>query len=418
MGVLCYTPLAWVAQGAAGVALQQLAEMILSTIGAGLIELGTFWTRVSPGFGLEEDGPIMYVQARLVWVVGTVLTMTLMACGIQIIVSRSNDPLARTGRALVNTIVVSGAGVTCITSLVEVSDGFSTWLMNEVTNDSASGFGASIIAYSEMPKGEGTLGVVILLGVVVILANCVQIGMMLLRSALLILVIVMFPLVAASSGTQMGQAWIKKITGFTLSLLLLKPVATIIYALGIKLMASVWAVDAGEGAFEAASDGITSFIMGSMFLIASAFAIIPLVSFIMPTVGAIGVGGGGGGGASVAAGASAIASGAITVKGHVSADKGAGASSAPRVGETSSMASGSPSAPSPAAASGGTAASGGSAGASGASGAASGATAAGGAASGGVLIAAQMALKAAGEVSQAVEDAVEDADGPSGAGGA
>lgn len=411
MGLLCYTPLAWVAQGAAGAALQQLAEMILSTIGAGLIELGTFWTRVSPGFGLEEDGPIMYVQARLVWVVGIVLTMTLMACGIQIIVSRSNDPLARTGRALVNTIVVSGAGVTCITSLVAVSDGFSTWLMNEVTNDSASGFGASIIAYSQMPTGDGTLGVVILLGVVVILANCVQIGMMLLRSALLILVIVMFPLVAASSGTQMGQAWIKKITGFTLSLLLLKPVATIIYALGIKLMASVWAVDAGEGAFQAASDGITSFIMGSMFLIASAFAIIPLVSFIMPTVGAIGVGGGGGGGASIAAGASAIASGAITVKGHVSADKGAGASSAPRGGETS-MASGAPSAPSPAAASGGTA------GASGASGAASGATAAGGAASGGVLIAAQMALKAAGEVSEAIEGAVEDADGPSGAGGA
>ena len=411
MGLLCYTPLAWVAQGAAGAALQQLAEMILSTIGAGLIELGTFWTRVSPGFGLEEDGPIMYVQARLAWVVGIVLTMTLMACGIQIIVSRSNDPLARTGRALVNTIVVSGAGVTCITSLVAVSDGFSTWLMNEVTNDSASGFGASIIAYSQMPTGDGTLGVVILLGVVVILANCVQIGMMLLRSALLILVIVMFPLVAASSGTQMGQAWIKKITGFTLSLLLLKPVATIIYALGIKLMASVWDVDAGEGAFQAASDGITSFIMGSMFLIASAFAIIPLVSFIMPTVGAIGVGGGGGGGASIAAGASAIASGAITVKGHVSADKGTGASSAPRGGETS-MASGAPSAPSPAAASGGTA------GASGASGAASGATAAGGAASGGVLIAAQMALKAAGDVSEAIEGAVEDADGPSGAGGA
>lgn len=410
MGLLCYTPLAWVAQGAAGAALQQLAEMILSTIGAGLIELGTFWTRVSPGFGLEEDGPIMYVQARLAWVVGIVLTMTLMACGIQIIVSRSNDPLARTGRALVNTIVVSGAGVTCITSLVAVSDGFSTWLMNEVTNDSASGFGASIIAYSQMPTGDGTLGVIILLGVVVILANCVQIGMMLLRSALLILVIVMFPLVAASSGTQMGQAWIKKITGFTLSLLLLKPVATIIYALGIKLMASVWAVDAGEGAFQAASDGITSFIMGSMFLIASAFAIIPLVSFIMPTVGAIGVGGGGGG-ASIAAGASAIASGAITVKGHVSADKGTGASSAPRGGETS-MASGAPSAPSPAAASGGTA------GASGASGAASGATAAGGAASGGVLIAAQMALKAAGDVSEAIEGAVEDADGPSGAGGA
>ena len=256
--------------------------------------------------------------------------------------------------------------------------------MDAATEGQSASFGSAIMSTASLPSGG--LFVVLVLGGAALVANIIQIGLLYLRAALLILVIAIFPVVAAASASEMGRAWWRKLVGFVLAVILYKPIATIIYALGVRVLSS----STGK---EDTADALTAYILGGIFLIAAALALPPLVSFLMPVTSAIG----GGGLGIAAAGAGTIASGAINVRGHVSGSRAEGAGAAG--GASSDLAKGAGS--SAGAAKAGQAASGAAGAGTAASGVAAGAT-------GGVSLVAQKAAEVAGKVKDEVSSSIEE----------
>lgn len=359
-------------------------EALNESLGNVMITLGSFWTKGTVGMDLGKGSPIEFMQQHMQFVVVTVLVASMMACGIQIIVTRNNDALHRLGRGLITTIIVSGAGPTAVTIAVATADVFSTWLMDAATQGQSANFGSVIMSTATIPSGG--LFVVLIMGGAALIANVIQIGLLYLRAALLILVIAIFPVVAAASASKMGENWWRKLAGFVVAVILYKPVATIIYALGVRVLSSA----AGK---EDVADALTAYILGGIFLVAAALALPPLISFIMPVTAAIGSGGLG----FAAASAGTVASGAINVRGNVSGSRAEGAGAAG--GSSSDLAKGAGS--SAGAAKAGQAASSSAGAGAAASGAAAGAT-------GGVSLIAQKAAEVAKKVKDDVSTSIED----------
>lgn len=359
-------------------------EALNESLGNVMITLGSFWTKGTVGMDVGNGSPIEFMQQHMQFVVTTVLVASMMACGIQMLVTRSNDELQRLGRGVITTVIVSGAGTIAITVGVAAADAFSTWLMDAATEGQSASFGSVIMSTANIPSGG--LFVVLVMGGAALIANIVQIGLLYLRAALLILVIAIFPVVAAASASKMGENWWRKLTGFVIAVILYKPVATIIYALGVRVLSSA----AGK---EDIADALTAYILGGIFLVAAALALPPLISFIMPVTAAIG----GGGLGFAAAGAGAVASGAVNVRGNVGGSRAEGAGAAG--GASSDLAKGAGS--SAGAAKAGQAASGAAGAGTAASGAAAGAT-------GGVSLVAQKAAEVAGKVKDEVSSSIEE----------
>lgn len=359
-------------------------EALNESLGNVMITLGSFWTKGTVSMDVGKGSPIEFMQQHMQFVVTTVFVASMMACGIQMLVTRNNDELQRLGRGVITTIIVSGAGTTAITLGVAAADAFSTWLMDAATQGQSASFGSVILSTASIPSGG--LFVVLVMGGAALIANIVQIGLLYLRAALLILVIAIFPVVAATSASKMGETWWRKLTGFVIAVILYKPVATIIYALGVRVLSST----TGK---EDVADALTAYILGGIFLVAAALALPPLVSFIMPVTAAIG----GGGFGFAAAGAGAVASGAVNVRGNVSGSRAEGSGAAG--GASSDLAKGAGS--SAGAAKAGQAASGAAGAGTAASGAAAGAT-------GGVSLIAQKAAEVAGKVKGEVSSSIEE----------
>lgn len=360
-------------------------EALNESLGNVMITLGSFWTKGTVGMDVGKGSPIEFMQQHMQFVATAVLVASMMACGIQMIVTRNNDELQRLGRGVITTIIVSGAGTTAITVGVAAADVFSTWLMDEATQGQSANFGSVILSTASIPSGG--LFVVLVMGGASLIANIVQIGLLYLRAALLILVIAIFPVVAAASASKIGETWWRKLTGFVIAVILYKPVATIIYALGVRVLSSA----AGK---EDVADALTAYILGGIFLVAAALALPPLISFIMPVTAAIG----GGGVGVAAAGVGAIASGAVNVRGNISGSRAEGSGAAGGA-QSSDLAKGAGS--SAGAAKAGQAASGAAGAGTAASGAAAGAT-------GGVSLIAQKAAEVAGKVKDEVSSSIED----------
>lgn len=360
-------------------------EALNESLGKVMITLGSFWTKGTVGMDVGKGSPIEFMQQHMQFVIMAVLVASMMACGIQMIVTRNNDELQRLGRGVITTIIVSGAGTTGVTLCVGMADVFSTWLMDEATQGQSANFGSVILSTASIPSGG--LFVVLVMGGAALIANIVQIGLLYLRAALLILVIAIFPVVAAASASKIGEAWWRKLAGFIIAVILYKPVATIIYALGVRVLSSA----AGK---EDIADALTAYILGGIFLVAAALALPPLISFIMPVTASIG----GGGAGFAAAGAGAIASGAVNVRGNISGSRAEGSGAAGGA-QSSDLAKGAGA--SAGAAKAGQAASSAAGAGSAASGAAAGAT-------GGVSLIAQKAAEIAGKVKGEVSSSIEE----------
>lgn len=199
--------------------------------------------------------------------------------------------------ALVSSVSV-GAGQL----LVEASDEFSTWVIGLAVEGDAGQFGGKILNVTGI---TGSLGLTVLIvgGLGALLANMVQVGLMFIRSSMLILLVGIMPLAAATFSTKWGRAWLGKIIAWFFAFLMFKPAASIIYAVAIKLVQ-------GESWSIADGDELTRFITGVIMLILAVLSLPALITFMVPATEALSSGGGGGAGAGVGA---VLATGAMTV---------------------------------------------------------------------------------------------------------
>ena len=332
--------------------------------------LGTFWVNTPTiNLGDEHGKPsevVQFIQDSLSWYSSAILVIAVIYGGTQMILQRSGKPLMDLVYALMKYVLISGAGLaTCVLAL-RAGDEYSKWVIEKSTPHGSFGDSLTmLLGIGLAVPSSGIVMFVIIIGIIAILIAFVQIGLLIIRSAIAIMLV--GTLSIAYSGTNMGwgKNWAQKHTVWLIAFLLYKPAASTIYAAAFRIMDSFGDQKGDPG------QQMVYFTTGVVLMIGSLAALPALMRLITPQVaaaagsspmfaGAMGgamasgaINGGmgfgkpsGGGGASSGAGGSGSGggpSGAMPSGGGSSGGMGAGASSATSAGSAGASGSSSPS---------------------------------------------------------------------------
>jgi type IV secretion system protein TrbL len=313
MGVCDAPVVSWFCQSATSLAataatdvLGQLAKDFAQAQAELVKVLVAGWTQVPTPTPNGTSGTVAFLQSSLSALVTAVATIALIAAAGRLIWECRSQPAKEALAGVLRLVVVVGAGVAVLDLLVQIGDGFSNWILSQaagVTDPAAAlatvgGAGVQTFASPAL---------LLIVSAVAIVAFLIQIGLLLVRSALMVVLAGVWPLTAAASMTPAGNAWWKKTTGWLLAAVLFKPAASVVYAAAIRL-------------FVNPTSGLDA-LFGIVMLVLAVFTLPALMKFVVPMVAAAG----GLAVAEVGAGAAAVATGAVMLAGTAGAGAAGGA---------------------------------------------------------------------------------------------
>jgi len=309
--------------------------------------LGTFWLNIpSPKVSnlagpeltgaatptnLQAAGPAGVLQGNLGYLTILAAVVGLIVCGARMGITARGEHGTEAVKMLVRLIAVTAAGAGIVDILIKGGDVFSPWIISSATGAPFDQTAPSLLT------NEGLLAMTPLLTIIVAIFALFGAGamviFMILRGALLIILIAVWPLSASLTSTEQGVQWYKKINAYLIAFVLLKPVASIIYAAGYLLVK-----DGHE--FQTTDPGVSALmasLTGMAILAVAGLSLPALLRFVAPAT-ASGSGAMTGaavmgaavavGAAAVTMGAGAVAGGATTGAGGASGGGAAGAASA------------------------------------------------------------------------------------------
>jgi hypothetical protein len=220
-------------------------------------------------------------------------------------------------KSLMTLVVVAGAGLAAISLAVAAADGFAKWIIDSSVDGTDFGTNITRLLGLSGVNGLGAI-IVIVLGLAAFVAALVQIGLMVVRGGMLVILTGILPLSASATNTEWGRSWFKKCVAWLVAFILYKPAAAIVYATAFRL--------AGSDVF-GGGDELMSAISGLVLMVLALIALPALMRFVTPMVGAIAAGGGGGGGMMAAGAIAAIPTGAMRIP-HGASARNAGSATA------------------------------------------------------------------------------------------
>jgi hypothetical protein len=293
--------------------------------------IGTWWLDLGgPEFGSTAVTGLQENLRYFVWVFGII--GFLYALGKLAITQDVRSGAMSVGAQIFRMIIAGSLYIIAVPLLVDAGDATATWLLDEALDSEVEG------DFSALAGSSGALaaniGTSFLIFVFMLIGAIVNFIFMIFRDVMFLILISFIVVLAAASGTEAGnEAW-RRANGWLLALLLFKPVAGGIYALGFRLIRQQDTDTATGG--DAFMNGLVSSLTGLLVLVLAALALPALIKFIAP-VAAAGAGAFSGGAAigataGVAAGAAVIAgsggTGAAAMAGGGGTASGAGAGAA------------------------------------------------------------------------------------------
>lgn len=262
-------------------------RMATDSFGDAVAQLGSFWTRVPTVGTFGGTETINWVHDSTAWLLGILVTLSVIIAGIKLILDRRSESALDLVKSLLLTVIVGGVSISGVMSFSHVADLFSSWIVERSTTDgnwTKYLFPADLLT----PAVWVSNGVVtfLLLGVLGILLSVIQIGLMLVRSAMLILLAGVLPLIPALYNTTWGKEWFEKTMAWLIAFLLYKPAAAIIYATGVKML--------GQDAVFDSSQVLLRYVLGTIILGMGVFALPALIKLIMPATASLSKNSGGG----------------------------------------------------------------------------------------------------------------------------
>ena len=308
--------------------LNTLYHGVMDAIGETAKGLGSFWVH-TPSVPLEgPDNAVTFMRDTTLWYVGVLMMISVFYAAGQIVWTREGRPLTDLLASLLKYILVSAASVSAITMLLYAGDEFSAWVIDQSTG---SEFGAALAglmaltAFTSVTIGPGLAIFIIVVGIIAILISVIQIGLLIIRSAMAIILVGTLPMAYSATNTQWGKQWSQKHTSWMIAFIAYKPVASLIYAAAFKIFGTFGATNGDLG------QRIVYFCSGIVLMVASLLALPAMMRLIVPAVGAVSAGGSMFAGAVVggaASGAGASGAGGGGAATGAAAAKGAGAAAA------------------------------------------------------------------------------------------
>ncbi|MDA2812503.1 hypothetical protein O4J56_17805 [Nocardiopsis sp. RSe5-2] len=287
---------------------EYLGRVTIILVSAVIVGASSKIAEVLLGSGPIVDGgdAVVTIQQRLYYFVAAAVVLSLIIGAAKMAWEQRAEPGKDLLRSLLTLVVVSGAGLTALSILLTIADGFSNWMVNSDNNDVE--FGDRVLSMLGLASVVGTpaFGVIIAitLGSLAMITGMLQMVLLIVRDGLLVVMAGAWPLVAAVTNTETGREAFKRYCGWMLALVLYKPAAAIVYATAFLLVGDT----SGDGALEQ----MMNIIVGLSLMIAALLVLPALIKLVAP---AASLGGGSGGGAALVAGAAAaggqMATGAV-----------------------------------------------------------------------------------------------------------
>lgn len=268
--------------------LNTLYHGILDAIGETAKGLGSFWVH-TPSVPLTgPDNAVTFMRDTTLWYVGVLMMISVLYAAGQMVWNRDGRPLTDLLASLLKYILVSAASVSAITMLLHAGDEFSAWVIDQSTG---SEFGAALTglmaltAFTSVTIGPGLAIFIIVVGIIAILISVIQIGLLIIRSAMAIILVGTLPMAYSATNTQWGKQWSQKHTSWMIAFIAYKPVASLIYAAAFKIFGTFGSTDGDLG------QRIVYFCSGIVLMVASLLALPAMMRLIVPAVGAASAGG-------------------------------------------------------------------------------------------------------------------------------
>lgn len=230
----------------------------------------------------------------MVWIAGVVAVFALFAAGINVMLRRRMDDAIDIGIGLFKFVLVYTAGWTVLLGLWNLSDDLTNSILgNQGTDALSAPFTATMTAGI---AAQAAPGLMIVLGLIGAILGLFLFFAMLFRIAAIVILAVALPLAAAGAvGSGATKEWLPKVTGWLLALIMFRPLAALVYSIGLELMTR------SDGA-----DPVMGMLIGVAVIITTLFSLAALMKLLSWTTGAAVSGGGGAGlalaGAGVAGG--------------------------------------------------------------------------------------------------------------------
>jgi hypothetical protein len=280
---------------AIGSGLELLAESVADSAEWAMEELTTAWLATPSPDVQASDSAATWLSAHLAWLVLALMVGSILVAGVKLALTRRFDHVQDLAAALTRVLLVSLAAGMLTAAGVELGDAYTEWILAEADLDLQN------MAVLEAVAGQPFI--VLLLGLVVILAQIIQLLLMLARNAMVLLLVGVLPVAAAASNTTMGRQWWSKAVAWLIAWVLYKPVAATIYAASFRM--------ASEG------QDVATQMAGLMSILLALFALPAMMRFLVPATTAMASGNAGAmAGAMVGA---AVATGAVMATGGASA---------------------------------------------------------------------------------------------------
>ncbi|UZJ26877.1 hypothetical protein RHODO2019_17940 (plasmid) [Rhodococcus antarcticus] len=256
-----------------------IAQKAGESAGEMVVKALTWWVSTP---SIDPNTPtVEKLQGYLLPIVVAILTMSVLAQAVRVVLSRTGSALVETGTGLVRYTVTVALATGLVGGALSAGDALAGYF----TDTAATDFGTKMSALmtAAVISNPFTLLVVALL---LLLIAAVQWVIGLFRQAGILILIVLLPLAAAGSVGRSTRTWLPRLGTLLLALVVYKPIVGFIYLLGFELV--------GTGT------DFTTALTGIMVLGMAVFALPLLLKFF--SWADLGGSGSGGAGLALAAG--------------------------------------------------------------------------------------------------------------------
>ena len=329
----------FVCAGAEGF-INSLFHGVTDSLGDLAKSLGSFWVN-TPSIPLTgEDNAVTFIRDTTLWYVGVLMVISVLIAAGQMMWTRKGQPLTELLSSLLKFAIINAASVSGVTMLLHAGDEFSAWIIKQSTDEGFDKALSTLIG-PEVFKSGITVGIAIfaiVMGIIAIIVAVIQIGLLIVRSAMALILVGTLPLAFSATNTSWGKQWSQKHVSWLIAFILYKPVASLVYAAAFKVFGDYGKID-GDPA-----QRMMYFVSGLVLMVGALFALPAMMRLIVPAVGAasgagamfagaavgsaasgavnfgsrmrgVGRGAGGGGGAAAGGGGGGAATGAAAAKG-------------------------------------------------------------------------------------------------------
>lgn len=188
----------------------------------------TWWLRVD---SINPDsGPIRALQDYTMPVAAAMLVGSVLVQAIRMALARKKDPAINVALGLIRFAVVNAVGLALLTAALRAGDAYAVFLLENAGREYLDRMEVVILGLS--------LPLMVVLSVIGAVLAAIQFVLAFFRQAGILVLAAMLPIAASGSINDSTKVWLGRMVPWLVTLVLYKPMAAFIYAIGFELMST------------------------------------------------------------------------------------------------------------------------------------------------------------------------------------